>query len=464
MIEPSPGRVRFPAPYRPRSALSAGSGSSTGSGSSLGSRGSAVGSDADGPLSRRQRASSLRTRPEAAEAFTPTRSIGSKDLLERYRHARGESSARSRAPSTSRRESIGPSRRVATARERLAEKAGRGLSTSKRLGNVSTERRLTGARGRIAAKGIGDLVTRDPVKAGRYLDRGRVVANATSLGISIGLGYGFGYPCYGYGGWGYYGYYGNPYWSWYWYRPYWNWYCSWWGYYPYGYCSTYWWRPYYSTYYYYHYSRPAYYASAIYEYESGGGYVEEEYVEEQPVAEAVGEGVVQGENAQLERLLGGGNTDTLARASNHYLTLGDSAFRDGRYGDAVHFYAKAVEFAPAEGVLYLVLADALFATGDFHYGAYALRKALELDPTLIDVEIDKHEFYTDPEDFDRQLATLEGYMNDHPSDSDARLLLAANYLAALRPAEAVALLESPGGSAVREDPAGALIYEAARNR
>jgi hypothetical protein len=405
--------------------------------------------------------------------FTPTRDVGSKALLERYRHARGDSGTKSRASSTPR-GSTGPSRRVADARgargargarERLADKAGRSSGvSSERSGNRDRAegRRLTGARGRIAAKGIGDLVARDPVKADRYLDRGRAVATASNIGISIGLGYGFGYPYYGYGGWGTYGYY-NPYCTWY--RPYWNWYCSWWGYYPFGYYSSYWWRPYYSTYWYYNYSRPAYYASVIYEYESGGGYAEREYVEEQPVEEVVGEGVVQGqENAQLERVLESGDTDTLARASNHYLTLGDSAFRDGRYGDAVHFYAKAVEFAPAEGVLYLVLADALFATGDFHYGAFALRRAFELDPTLLDVEIDKHEFYTDPEDFDRQLATLEGYMTDHPSDSDARLLLAANYLAAARPADAVTLLESPGGSAVREDPAGALIYEAARNR
>ena len=174
--------------------------------------------------------------------------------------------------------------------------------------------------------------------------------------------------------------------------------------------------------------------------------------------------MLQGKSPELERLLGNERTDSLARASNHYLTLGDSAFRDGRYGDAVHFYAKAVEFAPDEGVLYLVLADALFATGDFHYGAYALRKALELDPTLLDLEVDKHEFYSDPADFDKQLATLESYLTDHPSDNDGRLLLAANYLAAQRPADAARLLEGAAGTAVREDPAGALIYEAARTR
>ena len=35
------------------------------------------------------------------------------------------------------------------------------------------------------------------------------------------------------------------------------------------------------------------------------------------------------------------------------------------------------------GVLFLVLSDALFATGDYHYAAYALRRALELDPGIV---------------------------------------------------------------------------------
>ena len=66
----------------------------------------------------------------------------------------------------------------------------------------------------------------------------------------------------------------------------------------------------------------------------------------------------------------------------------------------MHFYARAVEFAPHEGVLYLVIADGLFATGDYHYGAFALRKAFELDPTLARSQIDKHEFYADPREFE----------------------------------------------------------------
>jgi tetratricopeptide (TPR) repeat protein len=155
--------------------------------------------------------------------------------------------------------------------------------------------------------------------------------------------------------------------------------------------------------------------------------------------------------------------DPNARASGQYLTLGDQAFRDGRFADAVHFYARAVEYAPDEGILYLVLADGLFATGDYHYGAYALRKAFELDPSLANSNVDKHTFYTDPIEFDRQLATLEEFVLDHPSDSDAQLMLAANYLFGGRPAAAVDLLENPDAARVIGPEAGALRLGAARS-
>ncbi len=154
--------------------------------------------------------------------------------------------------------------------------------------------------------------------------------------------------------------------------------------------------------------------------------------------------------------------DSLSRAANQHLSLGDAAFRERRYADAVHFYAKAIEYRPNEGVMYLVLADALLATGDYHYGAFALRRALELDPTLAQSDIDKHEFYANPAEFGEQLQLLERFLSDHPSDADARLLLAANYLFGRKPALAVDLLESGASAAVRNEAAGQLILAAAK--
>ena len=144
----------------------------------------------------------------------------------------------------------------------------------------------------------------------------------------------------------------------------------------------------------------------------------------------------------------------LTRASEYYLQLGDRSFRDGQYGDAVHFYAKAVEFGEEQGVLYLVLADALFATGDYHYAAFAIRKALELDSTLVSGEVDKRTFYTDPSEFDHQLQLLERYVEDHFLDQDARLVLIVNYLFAGRPEAARALLSDDFSQEIAASPAG----------
>jgi len=177
------------------------------------------------------------------------------------------------------------------------------------------------------------------------------------------------------------------------------------------------------------------------------------YVQEQ-ASQPVGEAVVNEAPATQPG-------SALSLAAQRYLELGDRAFREGRYTDAVQFYAKAVEFAPDQGALYLVLADALFAAGDYHYGAYAIRRALELDPSLIDTTVDKHGFYPDPGSFDQQLTTLERYLADHGTDRDARLVLGLNYLFASRPKDAVRTIELGTGAMV-DDPAAQAVLRRAR--
>lgn len=152
----------------------------------------------------------------------------------------------------------------------------------------------------------------------------------------------------------------------------------------------------------------------------------------------------------------------LNRASAYYLTQGDRAFRETRYGDAVHFYAKSVEFSTESGILYLVLSDALFATGDYRYAAYSLRQAFEREPSLASNVIDKRDFYADPAEFEAQLATLERFVSDHALDMDARLVLAANYVFGDRAADAVELLTNPFSEELARTDEGRLLLEVAR--
>lgn len=248
-------------------------------------------------------------------------------------------------------------------------------------------------------------------------------------------------PCGPSSGWWFGWSYSSPFcWSW-------NWALCWGLYYP-----CWWWttRPYYSSWYCYY---PAVTTTIVYPTETRIVYADTvSYVDPGPTG-PVGGAAVVGVPAPAE--------SPLTIVAQRYLELGDRAFREGRYTDAVQFYAKAVEFAPDQGGLYLVLSDALFAAGDYHYGAYAVRRALELDPGLVETQVDKHAFYPQPEIFDQQLAVLERYVTEHPSDRDARLVLALNYLFAGRAVEASGILGAP--SAVRPgDQAAALVYERAR--
>ena len=151
----------------------------------------------------------------------------------------------------------------------------------------------------------------------------------------------------------------------------------------------------------------------------------------------------------------------LNRAAAYYLTQGDRAFREARFGDAAHFYAKAVEFSSDSGILYLVLSDALFATGDYRYAAYALRQAFDREPSLASNLVDKRDFYSEPALFDSQLSTLESYVEDHVLDMDARLVLSANYLFAGRPDLCLSLLENPFSEELRGTAEGLLLQQSA---
>lgn len=435
-----------------------------------------------GPSSR------VRTTGASETSRVPSsRTIDRQSILERYgnrfpRSSGGDRTVSEQGPSTSRtRTTSGADRTRRTGPDTSStgsRTAGRDRTTRSGLASERTRDtgRDAGLRAADNTRRLRDVASVNPRRADDLVGIGRQASDATRVALNVGIGislgygygYGYGYGCYGYPYYGGWGYYGGGY-SYYWacggysYSPYchpYSWPYYWWyGSFPYGISS---WYPSYGSSYY---SAPVYYASAISTYVSEPAYVEPVqevvYVEEESVGEAVAQstGTEQmpapaTENAAL---------DPNARASGQYLTLGDQAFRDGRFADAVHFYARAVEYAPNEGILYLVLADGLFATGDYHYGAYALRKALELDPSLSDSNVDKHTFYTDPIEFDRQLATLEEFVLDHRSDSDARLMLAANYLFGGRPAAAVDLLEDPSSVSVISQDAGALLLAAARS-
>lgn len=481
-----PGNNELPTigTVQPRRGFPKLSGSTSGSAAGMGPSAARLsrnergtGSEVSGPA---RKAPGAQRTGASSETNAPTR-LDSDSLASRYRRAAakggGEVAETKRGPATGRLVRDGASKTAprATAptrdsREIASPSATTPKNPAARVARARENARSSAGNANETTKPptLRDRAMANPKRTRDFLNRNSPVSGPVSTAIGFGLSYGYGWPGCG-TGW-YYGDYCDG-WS-YWFNwcggmypygwqcyPYGGWYGSYWGCWPYG--AAYWWWS--CLWYPYWYSD--YYPSTVvvYEREEPASYPVEEPA-------AVGEGVLE-EGVQPGRpvedsvgeLLSPGGQAT-ARSSMQNLTLGDSAFREGRYGDAVHFYAKAIEFQPDEGVLYLVLSDALFATGDYHYGAYALRKALELDPSLLDNPIDKHGFYADPAEFERQLAVLETYLKDRPTDQDARILLAANYLFGLRPAAAVDLLESAPAEALRKTSAGVLLLEAARRQ
>ncbi len=420
----------------------------------------------------------------------PPSAVDRSSILERYKNAREESNRAQRGTTAD----SGPSKRIHNAREDATDS--REAATAKRVHNArelerdrvghADEKRIRNARDLALerTRSLRELAYRYPDRARNFERAGRGLSGATTVALNCGIGHSM---CGLWGGW----WFGNCWgfgfddcnWNWCWWwngcHP-WSHWCWWnhpcnfgcwyfWGWAPYGYDYWYYPPPYYG---------PTYYTTVVEHYYDQPAATQSTTTNEQaPSANAsndsVGEGVLAetrsraktstSDQALLDSLLVPGAASEAANAANEFLALGDNAFNEHRYGDAVHFYAKAVEFSPNNGTYYMILADSLFAAGDYHYAAYALRKALELAPTLAADTFDKHTIYkNDPTEFDRQLAVLELYLQDQPTDQDARLVLAANYLYGGRPAAAVDLLDQNAGAKLRDDPAGKLIYEAAK--
>ena len=121
----------------------------------------------------------------------------------------------------------------------------------------------------------------------------------------------------------------------------------------------------------------------------------------------------------------GPSSEAMALATK-YVELGDFYFQAKRYDDAAEAYAKARNYMPNDASVHFVLADAVFANGDYHYAAFLIAEAVRLEPGIVTADTDKREFYGDPKTFDAQMDALQRYCKDKPYDAWAQLLLAYN--------------------------------------
>lgn len=115
------------------------------------------------------------------------------------------------------------------------------------------------------------------------------------------------------------------------------------------------------------------------------------------------------------------------------LLLGDIHFKEGNYEGAEEQYLIAQKQDMADPVVWLALGHARFAMGSFSDAAKALRLGLDGYKSWGTVNMDRRDFYANPDDFSRQLAALDEWVKAHPNDVDAHFLLGYNHYFSGRP-------------------------------
>jgi len=106
---------------------------------------------------------------------------------------------------------------------------------------------------------------------------------------------------------------------------------------------------------------------------------------------------------------------------------GDDFFARGAFRRAVEMYRAAARKEPKDPMGALALGHGLFAVGAYREAAAELRRGLRLYPALVQVQMNRRDFYAVPAVFDAQLARLAEHVNASPADRSARFLLGYNY-------------------------------------
>ncbi len=115
-----------------------------------------------------------------------------------------------------------------------------------------------------------------------------------------------------------------------------------------------------------------------------------------------------------------------ARAAQ-LLTFGDRLFRAGNLKKAEERYIQARNAATNLAAPHLRLAEIAMARGHYTEAANRLRDAETAEPGWILTAPDIQSIYGEPSEFLRQVGRLESYLQSHPDDRDAWLVLGANW-------------------------------------
>jgi tetratricopeptide (TPR) repeat protein len=113
--------------------------------------------------------------------------------------------------------------------------------------------------------------------------------------------------------------------------------------------------------------------------------------------------------------------------SRQLTTLGDRLFRAGNFKKAEERYTQAVRAAPDLALPRVRLGQIAMIRGQYSTAANRLREAETAEPGWILNAPDIQALYGEPTDFATNVARLESYLQAHPDDRDAWLVLGAEW-------------------------------------
>jgi len=122
--------------------------------------------------------------------------------------------------------------------------------------------------------------------------------------------------------------------------------------------------------------------------------------------------------------------------SNQLMTVGDRLFRAGNPKRAEERYQQALRAAPDLAAPHVRLAQIAIARGNYAEAADRLRQAETTQPGWIITAPDIQSIYAEPTAFAQTVTRLESYLQLHPDDRDAWLVLGAQWFLSGRTAKA----------------------------
>jgi len=106
-----------------------------------------------------------------------------------------------------------------------------------------------------------------------------------------------------------------------------------------------------------------------------------------------------------------------------YEQVGIKLLEAGQYDRAAQAFRAAREAKPSSRYAPYLLAQALFATGDYAEAAKSIREGNSRNPDWPRVKVDARSFYGDTAALKSQIAKLDSFVKAHPEDGEASLVL-----------------------------------------